>query len=62
MFQDKLKTFNLVFRALMHIATLTLFVSIFFFNSCEENIYPSNFLALVIVILIHQVYDCYLKS
>ena len=40
MFSDKLKTFNFVFRALMHVSTVTLLVSVFFFNSCEENIYP----------------------
>lgn len=59
-FEDRVKTFNYVFRIIMTLWTLFLFVSMFFYNSCEERIYPWNFTAMIVMILTHQAYDLYL--
>ena len=57
---SKLRVFNKVFRICMHLATFTLFVSTFFIKDCYTMIYPANFIAVVSIILIHQVYDIFL--
>ena len=58
---DKLKCFNKVFRYICHLTTFGLFVSTFFMKNCNTSIYPANFVAVVILILAHQVYDVYLS-
>ena len=57
---DKLKTFNLVFRLIMHLMSFGLFISIFFVENCYSPVYPVNFVCLVGLIFVHQVYDIYL--
>ena len=52
--------FNNGFRIVMHAMSLGLFISTFFINECYTDIYPTNFIALVGMILFHQVYDVYL--
>ena len=44
----------------MHLITLALFMSTFWMKNCNEAIYPINFIALVLIIFIHQGYDIYL--
>lgn len=57
---NKLQAFNKVFRIFMHCATAALFVSTFWMKDCNDSIYPFNFVAIVIIILAHQVYDIFL--
>ena len=59
--QDKLKTFNWYFRLVNHLLTLGLFTTIFYVTDCNEKVYPPNFTLLIFLILLHQVYDVYLK-
>ena len=44
----------------MHAMSFCLFVSTFFIDECYTDIYPVNFIALVGMILFHQIYDIYL--
>ena len=44
----------------MHVATAGLFLSTFWMKDCHDSIYPFNFVAIVIIILAHQVYDIFL--
>ena len=44
----------------MHLIPLGLFVSTFFMKNCHDSIYPTNFIAVVSIILIHNIYDIYL--
>ena len=57
---SKLRLFNKVFRICMHLITLGLFISTFFMKDCHSEIYPINFIAVVSIVLIHQVYDVFL--
>jgi len=59
-YESKLRCFNKVFRVVMHTATFALFLSTFFMKDCYSEIYPKNFVAVVIIILIHQAYDIFL--
>ena len=52
--------FNNGFRIVMHAMSFGLFISTFFINECYTDIYPANFIALVGMILFHQIYDVYL--
>ena len=58
--QDKLKKFNLYYRGFVHLITLGLLISIFLVKDCDDLIYPGNFVLLVFLILVHQVYDVFL--
>ena len=53
---------NKVYRLTMHLVTLTLFISSFWMPGCSAQIYPINFVLVTIVVLIHQLYDGYMKS
>ncbi len=57
---SKLRLFNKIFRISMHLITLGLFASSFFIKSCQDSIYPANFVAVVSIIFIHQIYDLFL--
>jgi len=50
---SKLRQFNKIFRVAMHMITFGLFVSTFWMKDCNSSIYPKNFIAVVIIILIH---------
>jgi len=50
---NKMRCSNKVFRWCMHLITLALFISTFFMKNCHEEIYPFNFVTLVIIIFIH---------
>ena len=52
-----LRMFNKIFRTCMHLVSWALFISSFWMDSCYGHIYPKNFIAVVCVILIHQLYD-----
>jgi len=52
--------FNYTFRWCMHLASAGLFLSTFFMKDCHIAIYPVNFITLVIIIFVHQIYDIYL--
>ena len=54
------RIFNKIFRVCMHAMSFGLFISTFFINECYTDIYPINFIALVGMILLHQIYDVYL--
>ena len=58
---DRLKAFNRIFRIACHCMTFALFISSFFMQDCHSAIYPTNFVAVVVLILCHQVYDIYLS-
>ena len=53
---------NKVYRLTMHLVTLALFISSFWMPGCSEQIYPINFVFVTIVVLIHQIYDAFMKS
>jgi tellurite resistance protein TehA-like permease len=57
---SKLRMFNKVFRICMHAITLGLFLSTFWMRDCHDTIYPANFIAVVALIFIHQIYDLFL--
>ena len=57
---SKLRTVNLWFRRCMHVGSFGLFVSTFFMKNCHSAIYPANFIAVTLIILLHQVFDIYL--
>lgn len=44
----------------MHCATAALFLSTFWMQDCNDAIYPVNFVALVVIIVAHQVHDVFL--
>ena len=50
---DQELCFNQIFRWTMHLTTLALFASTFWMTTCEETIYPVNFMFLVMIILLH---------
>ena len=58
---SKLRTFNKIFRIVMHTATIALLLSTIWMKPCDEAIYPRNFVCVTIIILCHQVYDMFLK-
>jgi len=45
----------------MHSVTLALAISNFFISDCNHLIYPVNFLLLIILILMHNIYDIFLS-
>ena len=52
--------FNKVFRMSVHLISLGLFISTFWMKDCDEEIYPVNFVMVVCLILVHQVFDVYM--
>jgi len=57
-----LRRFNVVFRTLMWLVSIGLFVSTFWMQDCHSEIYPTNFIAVTAIIFIHQIYDIFLCS
>lgn len=57
-----LRMFNNIFRLLMWLASIALFVFAFRMKDCYQAIYPKTFIAVTIIIFIHQIYDIFLCS
>ena len=65
--EDKKKCYgsfliNKVFRIFMHTVCIGLLLAVFFIPGCNKKIYPKGFIAVMFVILIHQVYDLFLYN
>ena len=50
---SKLRTFNKIFRIVMHTATIALLLSTIWMKPCDEAIYPRNFVCVTVIILCH---------
>lgn len=58
--KDCANLMNKIFRWTMHAATLVLLVSVIWMPDCTESIYPWNYLACMIIVFFHQMYDLFL--
>ena len=51
--RSALQIFNTIFRVLMWVATITLFIFAFKMKDCHHDIYPKTFVAVTAIIFVH---------